>query len=272
MFAGVVNGALGYGFSSLTMPVALMFYTNRVLNPAMVLIELAVNGCTLYMSREGARHVWKRVLPIVGGLIPGVVVGSYALSRVQPGWIRFSTYAALLPLILAQAGGFRRPLRRENAVGVPFGLGIGALYSVTTISGPPLAVLFNNQGLVKQEFKAALGILRVVECVSTAIVYCALGIFSAQSFRLLWAIVPSAAVGIPIGACLIRRVEPETFRRVCMSFDAWVAGFGLSKVLIELKLATSPAAYGVLLAVAVIDAFLLRAFFSARTSGGSGGA
>ena len=31
---------------------------------------------------------------------------------------------------------------------MPFGAGLGFLYSVTTISGPPLALLFNNQGLV----------------------------------------------------------------------------------------------------------------------------
>jgi uncharacterized protein len=31
LFAGIVNGALGYGFSSLTVPVALVFYANRVL-------------------------------------------------------------------------------------------------------------------------------------------------------------------------------------------------------------------------------------------------
>jgi uncharacterized membrane protein YfcA len=32
--AAIVNGALGYGFSSLTVPLALLFLTNRVLNPA----------------------------------------------------------------------------------------------------------------------------------------------------------------------------------------------------------------------------------------------
>lgn len=31
--AATVNGALGYGFSSITVPVALLFYTNRILNP-----------------------------------------------------------------------------------------------------------------------------------------------------------------------------------------------------------------------------------------------
>ena len=40
LFAAFVNGALGYGFSSLTVPLALVFYTNRILNPAVVLIEV----------------------------------------------------------------------------------------------------------------------------------------------------------------------------------------------------------------------------------------
>jgi len=36
LLAAFVNGAIGYGFSSLTVPVALVFLTNRILNPAIV--------------------------------------------------------------------------------------------------------------------------------------------------------------------------------------------------------------------------------------------
>ena len=48
---------------------------------------------------------------------------------------------------------------------------LGVLYSVTTISGPPLALLFNNQGLVKDQFRAGLALVRVAESCLTAIVY-----------------------------------------------------------------------------------------------------
>jgi len=51
-----------------------------------------------------------------------------------------------------------------------------------------------------------------------------------------------------------------------MSFDALVVGFGMSRVLIELRLAPSPAAYSVLAAVVVIDAYLLYRFFQRRSS------
>ena len=42
--AATVNGALGYGFSSITVPLALLFLTNRALNPALVLVEVPLNA------------------------------------------------------------------------------------------------------------------------------------------------------------------------------------------------------------------------------------
>jgi mannitol-specific phosphotransferase system IIBC component len=78
--------------------------------------------------------------------------------------------------------------------------------------------------------------------------------------------VPSVVVGIPLGAYVIRRMNSETFRRICMSFDAWVVGFGLSRVSIELNLMESPWAYIVLAITILIDAYLLYIFFTLRSA------
>src|SRR6266567_4288020 len=124
LFAATVNGALGYGFSSLTVPVALL----------------------------------------------------------NSDWLKFVTYVTLLPLILLQAAGFRRPIRSERSAGLAFGGALGVLYSVTTISGPPLAVALSNQGLAKQEFRAALGFIRLAESSMTAVAYFYAGLYSRESF------------------------------------------------------------------------------------------
>jgi uncharacterized membrane protein YfcA len=52
LFASFVNGALGYGFSSLTVPLALVFYTNRILNPVVVLVEVFINFYVLFINLE----------------------------------------------------------------------------------------------------------------------------------------------------------------------------------------------------------------------------
>lgn len=266
LLAAFVNGALGYGFSSLTVPVALLFQTNRVLNPALVLIELFVNVYVLFINRGSLSAVWRRVYPIVLGLLPGVALGSVLLASLHPAWTKLATYSFLLPLILIQAAGLRQPIKAEKLVGLPFGAGLGFLYSVTTISGPPLAVFFNNQGLVKQDFRAGLAIIRVAESSLTALAYWHLGLFTAQSFGLASTLLPCVLVGVPLGAWLIRRLDAEAFRRICMSFDVWVVGFGLCRVLAELRLAQGPSAYAPMMAAILLDAYLLLAFFRSRAA------
>jgi len=59
LLAATVNGALGYGFSSITVPVALLFYTNRILNPALVWVEVVLNGYVLWVNRSSVPHVWR---------------------------------------------------------------------------------------------------------------------------------------------------------------------------------------------------------------------
>jgi len=262
LFAAFVNGAIGYGCSSLTVPLALVFYTNRVLNPAVIVVEVFLNLYVLFINRTGVPSVWKRVFPILVGLLPGIAVGAMVIASVQPGWVKFGTYTVVLPLILIQAAGWRRPVRSTWLIGIPFGTALGVLYSVTTISGPPLAILFNNQGLVKNEFRAGLALVRVAESSVTAVVYYQLGLFIPESEKLLWVFVPAVLVGVPLGAYLIRRLDAETFRRICMSFDAWIVGFGLSRVLIELNLVESPWAYSVMAATILIDIYLLYVFFT----------
>jgi hypothetical protein len=262
LFAAIVNGGLGYGFSSITVPLALLFLSNRVLNPALVLIEVALNAYVLWVNRDALGVVWKRVAPIVVGLLPGVIVGTMIVTQVGPSYLKLWTYLVLLPLILFQAAGFRRPIKSERAIGLPFGLGLGVLYSVTTISGPPLALLLNNQGLDKREFRAALGFIRLAESSFTAIAYLTAGLITTQSTLLIPQILPSVLIGVPIGAALIRQMKVETFRRICMSFDAWIVGFGVSTVLRDINVVQGAAAYLFLAVVIAIDGVLLYRFFS----------
>jgi hypothetical protein len=104
----------------------------------------------------------------------------------------------------------------------------------------------------------------VAESSVTAFVYYQLGLFIAESEDVLLMLIPSVAVGIPLGSYFIRRLVPETFRRVCMSFDAWVVGFGFSRVLLDLRLMQSPWAYSVMAVTILIDVYLLYIFFTGQ--------
>src|SRR5262249_18475219 len=131
LFAAFVNGAIGYGFSSLTVPLALLFYTNRILNPAVVVIEVFINFYVLFINRSGVPAVSKRVFPILIGLLPGIAIGAIVVASVHPDWVKLGTYTIILPLILIHAARFRKLILLTWTIGLTFGTGLGVLFSVT---------------------------------------------------------------------------------------------------------------------------------------------
>ncbi len=70
-------------------------------------------------------------------------------------------------------------------------------------------------------------------------------------------------VGFPLGHALVRQSEIETFRRVCISFDAYLVSFGLARTLCDTGIAPG-VAYQVLLATAIVVTSLLWTFFRSR--------
>ncbi len=261
LLAAAVTGGLGYGFSSITLPVGLLFRQSRVLNPALVLVEVLLNSGSLWASRRFLRPVLARVRPLLLGAVPGAVLGSLLLAWANPGWLKLATFSALLPLILLQTAGLRRPLRNERRAALPAGAALGLLYGATTISGPPLALLFNNQGLSRDEFRAALALFRTVESSCTAAAYLALGLYSAESSGLTLLLLPAVLLGFPLGFVLLRQLPPETFRRACMATDGLLVGFGLSRSLIEQGLISAAAGWAGLAVLLFVETVLLGLHF-----------
>ncbi|MEM3808137.1 MAG: hypothetical protein QW413_06065 [Nitrososphaerota archaeon] len=85
--------------------------------------------------------------------------------------------------------------------------------------------------MVKNQFKAAIAQVRIAESYLTFAAYWFLGLFTATSWQLFTWIAPPVVLGIPLGFLVVKRVGVEAFRRVCMSFDAWIVGYGLAVVI-----------------------------------------
>ncbi len=230
-----------------------------------MLLEAGINTFMLILSgKKNILATYRRAIPLILALVPGVIIGSLILNAVAPLWIRFFVYAAILPLILLQAAGFRRPVKGEAAAAVPLGVGVGLLYSITTISGPPIALFWNNQGLKQREFKAAVAQVRIAESYLTSISYYLLGLFTAQSLSVFKVISPPVLIGIPVGIFIVSKVAVETFRRVCMAFDAGIVAYGLSATLPMLFGVNPLLADALFVVVLLMDLTLLYRYFRVR--------
>ncbi len=262
--AAMVNGAIGYGFSTLVVPVALLAYPSSTLTPGLVLAEIVLNLLALLVNRRAIPAVFWRVFPMMVASLPGIALGVTLLKTASPNTLRFATYLVLLPLVLLQAAGLRRPLSKGSRAELPVGFGIGILYSCTTISGPPLGLLFNNQGLAQDEFRAAISLFRITESIATGIAFSLLSVYTPASVGLALQILPCILIGLPIGRLAVSMIDPESFRRICMAADAWLISFGLSRLLTTYGGITARLAYAPMLVVLLLDGFILSRFFLRR--------
>jgi uncharacterized protein len=258
--ASLINGAIGYGFSSIVTPIALLWYSNKILNPAVVSVELAVNIALLYRERAYIAATKSRALPVVTTLLPGVVLGTLGLSYLAVNDVKVVVYLMLLPMVVVQLLGLRRPFSHEGRTGSVIGPGIGFLYALTTISGPPLAVFFRNQGLSKNEFRCTLAQVRVAESSLTLTTYFLFTEFlganltSVPSIGLIPFLLIPVVIGVPLGTWLVGRVSRDAFTRLVMAMDGLVVSFGLTQVLPKLKWVgstVSDALFGVLAAFVI---------------------
>jgi uncharacterized membrane protein YfcA len=236
--ASIINGMVGYGFSSIVTPIALIWMTSRLLNPALVLVELGVNVALLVKEREHIPQTFPRAAPLMVGLLPGVIVGTFALSFIAPTNVKIIVYAALIPLILLQLLGLRRTIQKERHAGAVLGTGIGFLYSLTTISGPPLAIFWRNQGTSKGEFRCAMAQVRVAEASFTTVAYLAFGLFTPTSLGIVPLLLLPVLIGVPLGTLLLRSFSRDFFSKVVMGADGLFVSFGMTNVFAKIGLLT----------------------------------
>ncbi|MCI4369549.1 MAG: hypothetical protein L3K09_08325, partial [Thermoplasmata archaeon] len=132
----------------------------------------------------------------------------------------------------------------------------------TTISGPPLALYFRNQGLSKDEFRATIAQVRVAESSLTLATY----LFFTQFFSANLVTLPSLGllpylfipviVGVPLGTLLLRSFSRDFFTRFVMGVDGVIVSYGLSQVLVKLKWVSSNMGYVVMVVLFAVFAGL----------------
>ncbi|ADB88334.1 sulfite exporter TauE/SafE family protein [Saccharolobus islandicus] len=265
--ASIPSGAFAYGFSATATPLLLIRYTNRQISPILNFIEIFQNTANVMLN---FRNYTKKSLIITIYGIPGIAIGSllgaYLLKiSVNDALLKVIVYSVLIPLILLQAAGFRKEISLDKwkKVGYLVTFPVGVLYGVSTISGPPLALIINNQGLTKEEFKFAISALRVAESITTFSGYLTLGVFSSQVLYYVAITSPAVITGMAIGVVTVRIIKrKEDFRRLVMSFDSWVSGYGLSFNLG--KVIGYDVLYWPMIVVIAIDLYLISKYIVKR--------
>ena len=256
--AAFVTGAMGYGFSSMTVPVGLLWYTSRVLNPTLIFLEIGMNLYNLFLNRSDFLSLFKKLRPLLFGMIPTLFLGSYFLRSMESENSKMLIYSILILLVILRGFGINRRFMNSPTKGFFLGGFLGIIYSLTTISGPPLSLALKNEKLSRKDFMASMGLIRSIESLLALATYAALGLLTVESWNLFWAVLPVVALGLLLGSLTLRKIDSEVFRRLSVSVDVVLVGLTFNRLYVQMNWGLQWIAFAVPIAMILIDLFNLK--------------
>ena len=205
LVAGLVQGALGFGFAIVSVPL-LMLLDPRLAPVPQILAALPLSGLVWWREREHAEHRAAALMTL--GRVPGTYLGYLLLLVASAQVLDFAigTLVLLAVVVLATGKSIARTPRTETAAGVFSGVGA----YVGAIGGPPVALLY--EGAKGATARATLSLVFVAGSVVTLIGRYLGGALGELDLWLGAVALPSTLAGLWVSGFVKDRIEGRPMR------------------------------------------------------------
>ena len=216
--AGFVQGATGFGFSIVAVPVFMLFLAPSTTVPVMSMLSL-VNA--IYMVIQCRAHLQPRlVLPLIAGAMIGQPIGIYFLTRLEGPWMKILVGAFMMMFSLVLLSGWRRPIRNQRVALPVVGVLSGFLGGSSSLSGPPVVLFLANQDTPKETFRANLVGYFTLLGLMAQMQFAVHGLTTRTVLTYSLAFLPLLMVSTVVGHRASDRIDERLFSRLSMSCAA----------------------------------------------------
>ena len=216
LLASVLGGATGFASSLLATPLLLIAGLDL---PSVVVVNLVATLVSrlVVLVREREHVDRRRVLLLGLGSAPGAWCGAVVVGLLDPGALKIGAGALVAALGVVLLLTHRSESSYRPGRPVQFGAGLlgGCLSTSTSLNGPPVAILLQNERLAPVNFIADLAAYFVVTNSVSLLILAGRG---QVPTALLWPALPilivAAVVGNQLGRRLTTRIPAPAFRIV----------------------------------------------------------
>lgn len=211
LLAGLIQGLTGFGAGLVALPLLCLFMDIHLAVPLCLLNGLVI---TTTMAIELRQHLDRRkILPLLIGSIPGVLVGAAVLKLADPGLIKH-----LLAVLLIGYSGFNlvfspRPIKPAVIWGYFAGFLTGAINAALSAGGPPAIIYTTLHDWKKDEIKATLTGFFALSGYLTAAVHAFSGVITWSTLTYFLLTLPAVLLGTFAGSRISGRINRRTYLR-----------------------------------------------------------
>lgn len=212
LLAGLVQGMTGFGAGLVALPLLCLFMDIRLAVPLCLLNGLVITTTMAIELRQHLDH--RKILPLLLGSIPGVLVGAAVLKLADPALIRH-----LLAVLLIGYSGFNlmfapRPINPPTIWGFIAGFCTGAINAALSAGGPPAIIFATLTDWKKDEIKATLTGLFVVNGYMTLAVYLFARMLNRETVANFSGTVLFVLAGTLVGSRISGRINRRAYLRL----------------------------------------------------------
>jgi hypothetical protein len=210
--AGSVQGLTGFGGALVAIPLLSLIMDVKQAVPLAILNGLVVTTTLVYTLR---RYLdWRKILPLLVGSVPGIILGTALLKQANPAVISRLLGLILVAISLLNLRFAPKPINPARVWGYVAGFFSGAINATVGAGGPPAIIYTTLHDWKKDEIRATLTGFFVLNGYVTAAVHAGSGIITGQTVKLFAFTCGCVLLGTMAGSRLSSRIPRRTYLRL----------------------------------------------------------
>jgi len=212
LLAGLIQGLTGFGGGLVAIPLLCLIMDVKTAVPLSILSGLVITTTMAYELRRLLE--WRKILPLLIGSIPGVLVGTVLLKQADPVAIN-----RILGLLLICISSFNltikpKPVNPSSIWGYIAGFFSGAITASVGAGGPPAIIYTTLNDWKKDEIKATLTGFFVLNGYVTAAVHAVNGMITPIVLGYFASTLCFVLAGTFVGSRISGRIHRRTYLRI----------------------------------------------------------
>jgi uncharacterized membrane protein YfcA len=214
LVAAFIRGVSGFGLALILAPILLLLMNSKSTVVVNLLLAIVSNLVVLPL---GFRHIYlKGILPMVIFAIPGIVIGAWIITIIEPSALKIVIGAVTVISVIPLAMGVSKAFRKEKlACGFSGFLG-GLLGASTSLSGPPVVLFMHNQNWPKETIHSSLAAYFTFHGVCSFGALTIAGIVEVPTLVTAGSLMPALLIGTVAGMVAFRRLSQRLFRIITL--------------------------------------------------------
>ncbi|MGD9949658.1 MAG: sulfite exporter TauE/SafE family protein [Desulfobulbus sp.] len=210
--AGGVQGLTGFGGALVAIPLLSLIMDVKQAVPLAILNGLVVTTTLVYTLR----HLldWRKILPLLAGSVPGILLGAAFLKQADPVVISRLLGVVLIAISLLNLRFTPKPINPPRIWGYIAGFFSGAINATVGAGGPPAIIYTTLHNWKKDEIRATLTGFFVINGYVTAMVHAGNGIITDSTLHFFALTSSFVLLGTLIGSRIGDRIPRSTYLRI----------------------------------------------------------